>query len=116
MQGVSVMDIILIQRHILGVVRLSSPYKMIAADVNRSGSITTLDIIQMQRLILGVVNGFPGNTSWRFIPASYVFPNPEHPWLEAFPEGLDYTCNQGSLQTFNFIAVKIGDVNGSSLL
>jgi hypothetical protein len=116
MQGVSVMDIILIQRHILGVVRLSSPYKMIAADVNRSGTITTLDIIQMQRLILGVVSGFPGNTSWRFIPQSYVFPDPEHPWLEVFPEGLDYTCNQGTQFILNFIALKIGDVNGSSLL
>lgn len=116
LQGVSVMDIILIQRHILGVVRLNSPYKMIAADVNRSGTITTLDIIQMQRLILGVVNGFPGNTSWRFIPASYVFPDPEHPWLEAFPEGLDYTCNQGTQPALHFIALKIGDVNGSSLL
>jgi hypothetical protein len=113
--GVSVMDIVWIQRHILGVMSLSSPYSTIAADVNRSGTITILDIIHIQRLILGVVDGFPGNTSWRFIPQAYVFPNAGNPWQEEFPEFIDWVCDQGNQQEGHFVAIKVGDVNGSAV-
>ena len=37
---------------------LDSPYKRIAADANRTGSITTLDMIQIQQLILGEILEF----------------------------------------------------------
>jgi len=50
--GVSVLDAILIQRHILSVAPLNSPYKRIAADVNQSGNISLMDVIILRRLIL----------------------------------------------------------------
>ena len=46
LNGVSTFDLVLISKHILGVQPLDTPYKMIAADVNNSKSITTLDLIQ----------------------------------------------------------------------
>ncbi|RME94857.1 MAG: hypothetical protein D6772_13995, partial [Bacteroidetes bacterium] len=49
--GVTTFDLILVSKHVLGVQPLDSPYKLIAADVNRSGSITTLDVIQMRKII-----------------------------------------------------------------
>jgi hypothetical protein len=106
---------VLIQRHILGVQPLGSPYKMIAADVNNSRTITTLDVIQLRRLILAIDTEFANNTSWRFIPSSYVFPVPTNPWFESFPEVINVNDLSGDELNRNFIGVKIGDVNGSAV-
>lgn len=59
LEGVTTMDIILIQKHILGIKSLDSPYKIIAADVNNSQSITASDIAEIRKLILGVIESFP---------------------------------------------------------
>jgi len=111
--GLSVWDLILIQRHILGIQPLGSPYKMIAADVNRDKQITNLDRIQIQQLIFGMGGTFPNNTSWRFIPSDYIFPNPINPWLEVFPESKTIAGSSTGYWP-DFIAVKVGDVNGSA--
>ncbi|MFN5090478.1 MAG: hypothetical protein ACK5F6_10790, partial [Bacteroidota bacterium] len=85
LNGVSTYDLILISKHILGNQPLTSPYKMIAADVNNSKSITTLDMIQLRKLILNIEPSFPSNQSWRFVDASYTFPNASNPWVASFP-------------------------------
>jgi hypothetical protein len=46
LNGVTTYDLVLISKHILGLEPLDSPYKMIAADANKSGSITTFDIVE----------------------------------------------------------------------
>jgi hypothetical protein len=115
LNGVSTFDLVLIQRHILGVQPLGSPYKMIAADVNNSRTITTLDVIQLRRLILAIDTELASNTSWRFIPASYVFPVPTNPWFESFPEVINVNDLSGDELNQNFIGVKIGDVNGTAV-
>lgn len=112
LNGVSTFDLLLINKHILGVEPFDSPYKRIAADVNNSQSITTLDMILLRRLILGLDVGFPGQASWRFIPADYVFSDPENPWQEDFPEQITIQgLPANGLAGQDFIAVKIGDVN-----
>jgi hypothetical protein len=115
LNGVSTFDLVLISKHILGVDPLTSPYQMIAADVNNSGNISTLDLIQLRKLILSIDTEFSNNTSWRFVEAAYQFPVPANPWVEQFPE----IINQNNLPdagVFNadFVAVKIGDVDGSA--
>ncbi|WP_425421172.1 GEVED domain-containing protein [Phaeodactylibacter xiamenensis] len=113
LNGVSTFDLVLISKHILGVGPLGSPYKRIAADANNSGSITTLDLIQLRKLILSIDTEFANNTSWRFVEASYVFPNPENPWQEAFPEVVNINNLPATgIHGADFIAVKIGDVSG----
>ncbi|MCR9055399.1 MAG: T9SS type A sorting domain-containing protein, partial [bacterium] len=113
LNGVSTFDLVLISKHILGVGPLSTPYQRIAADVNNSGSITTLDLIQLRKLILSISTELPNNTSWRFVEASYVFPNPETPWQEAFPEVVNINNLPATgIHGADFIAVKIGDVSG----
>ncbi len=113
--GVSIADAIPIQRHILGITPISSPYQMIAADVNGSGTITTFDIVFLRRMVLGVINEFPnGVPSWRFIPTDFSFPNPTNPFESGIPD--QYTFVLTDPQTsLNFIAIKMGDVNGSAL-
>jgi len=115
LNGVTTYDLLLINQHILGSVPLNSPYKLIAADANRSGAVTVSDIVEIRKVILHVLDDFPNNNSWRFVDASYTFPNPANPFATVFPE----VCNINDLTTaspnVNFVAVKIGDVNGSAV-
>jgi hypothetical protein len=93
---------------------LNSPYKRIAADANRSGTITTLDMIQIRKLILNIDTQFANNTSWRFVDAAYSFPVATNPWFEAFPELISENNLAGDVLDADFVGVKIGDVNGSA--
>jgi hypothetical protein len=115
LNGVSTFDLVLISKHILGVGPLSTPYQRIAADVNNSGSITTLDLIQLRKLILSIDTEFANNTSWRFVEEAYVFPDPSNPWAEQFPEVININdLPATSITDADFVAVKIGDVNGDA--
>lgn len=114
LNGISTFDIVLITRHILGINLLDSPYKMIAADVNQSGSISVLDIVKMRRLILGLSQEFEESPSWRFVDADYDFPNPTNPWQEVFPEMISADFSVDSSPSLSFIAIKIGDINGTA--
>ncbi|MBK9012748.1 MAG: HYR domain-containing protein [Saprospiraceae bacterium] len=115
LNGVTTFDLVTIRKHILGIDTLDSPYKMIAADINSSGAITTFDLVEIRKLILIINTNFPSNKSWRFVDASYVFPDPMNPFSAPFPESIivnDVTNDQLNL---NFIGIKIGDVNNSAI-
>lgn len=115
LNGVSTFDLVLVSKHILGQQRLDSPYKQIAADVNNSGSVTTLDMISMRKMILGVDNRFPnGNTSWRFVDAYYVFPDPEDAFAAPFPEAININNFSRDEMDADFVAIKVGDVDNSA--
>ncbi|MBV6440188.1 MAG: Ycf48-like protein [Saprospiraceae bacterium] len=114
LNGVSTYDLVLISKHILGIETLGSPYKMIAADANKSNSITTFDIVAIRKVILGIDTAFAGNTSWRFIPVDFLFPNPVNPFETFFPESRDVSLQDTPLSGLDFTAVKVGDVNGSA--
>lgn len=111
LNGVSTLDLVMIQRHILGIQRLDSPYKLIAADINSSADISAIDLIELRKLILGIYDELPNNHSWRFVPESYVFSDPENPW--PFDEQIDINDIDQAIMDANFMGVKIGDVNGS---
>jgi len=113
LNGITTMDLILMGQHLLEFQTLDSPYKMIAADINRSGSITALDMIELRRLILLITDDYTNNTSWRFVDADYIFPNPENPFASTFPEERNIN-NLAQGEIADFIAVKIGDLNGSA--
>lgn len=112
--GVSTFDLIIIQQHLLGIAALNSPYKRIAADVNKTNSITTLDMIQIQKLILGEIQEFNNNTSWRFVDRNFVFPVPSNPWFSSFPETISINNLDDDVMFNDFVAIKVGDVNNSA--
>jgi hypothetical protein len=115
LNGVTSFDLTLISKHILGIEALDSPYKMIAADVNQDGKITTFDIVILRKLILGITNELPNGKSWRFLPDNYVFPNPQNPFMPAFPEQIEVPNTADPVPSdFRFKGVKIGDVNLSA--
>ncbi|MCB0520420.1 MAG: T9SS type A sorting domain-containing protein [Lewinellaceae bacterium] len=112
--GVTTFDLVILSRHILGIQVLSSPYKIIAADVNNTGTVTTSDIVELRRLILGIYDEFPNNHSWRFVAKGYVFPNPSNPFTPPFPEAVNVANLSQDVLDANFYAVKIGDLNNSA--
>jgi hypothetical protein len=114
LNGVTTFDLVLISKHILATQLLDSPYKMIAADANKSNSITTFDLVQLRKLILLIDSELPNNTSWRFVDKNYGFPNPQNPWAEVFPEVANYNNVAANQLGANFVAVKVGDVNGNA--
>jgi hypothetical protein len=112
--GLSTYDIILISNHILGVAPLDSPYKIIAADVNNSGSVSTIDIIQLRQVILSIELEFPNSPSWRFVPKDHIFEDPQNPWLTPLPSSLNYNDLSSSQLDQDFVAIKIGDIDLSA--
>ncbi|MCZ2100658.1 MAG: T9SS type A sorting domain-containing protein [Chitinophagales bacterium] len=111
LNGVSTFDLVMIQRHILGIEALASPYKQVAADANRDGKITASDLSDIRKLILGVNDNFTNNTSWRFIDKNYQFADKSNAQGEAFPEVYHIDRLNTDMKT-DFIAVKTGDVSG----
>ncbi|MDX1913138.1 MAG: hypothetical protein SFV22_16710 [Saprospiraceae bacterium] len=111
--GVSTYDLVLISRHILGAEPFDSPYKIIAGDANRSGSLTNFDILELRKLILGIYQILPNAPSWRFVDKNFQFPNPYNPFQTPFPETIERTNWLGYPSYFDFIGIKVGDVNNS---
>jgi hypothetical protein len=107
--GVSTLDLVAVQKHLLGIQELASPYKLIAADANNSESVSALDLVEIRKLILGLYIEFPKNTSWRFVDRKFEFDNPQHPW--PFDEKI--VSHSGMTMQEDFVGVKVGDVNGT---
>lgn len=113
--GVSTLDLVLIQRHILGIDKLNSPYKLIAADASNDAKITANDLVALRKVILGLSTAFPNNQkSWRFLDAAQTFANPASPF--PFSEIIKLDNINSDMFNQDFYAVKIGDVNGSIVL
>ncbi len=113
--GVTANDLFLIQRHILQIQLLDSPYKMISADADASGSINGNDLYQLQRLILLQIPAIDGNTSWRFVPKEYPFNDPSNPFTLPFSEEINYSNLSTDINDADFYACKIGDIDLSAI-
>lgn len=100
--GISTLDLIKIQKHLLDIEQLSSPYKMIAADANNNSDISAADLLELRKVILRITSVLPNNTSWRFVPSTHVFSDTLNPW--PFP-------SSSNLDDLDFIGIKVGDVN-----
>jgi hypothetical protein len=106
--GVSTIDLALIQSHILQRTPFNAAYKLIAADANNSLSVTTVDIVQLRRLILGTDTTLPNNRIWAFVDGDQTFATPSN----AFPFNATRTLTNHSTDiTHRFRGIKIGDVN-----
>ncbi len=112
--GVALIDLVLLQRHMLFIDTLDSPYKYFAADINRSRSLSPSDLVLLQRFLLFLDNDFANNTSWRFIPSDFTFLNPSNPLVIHPPDSIIYSDLNGDQANTDFIGVKIGDVNSNA--
>lgn len=109
--GVNTLDIVFIQRHILKLDKITSPYKLIASDINNDGRINAADLLQLRKLILGIYKEFPKNTSWKYIDAQQEFADRQKPFPHA--EQMSMMLEKDYMAA-DFVAVKIGDVDNSA--
>jgi len=114
LEGVSTIDILFMQKHILGLQALETPYKKIAADVNNDCKVNGSDIIQVRKLLLGYYanDELPLNSSWRFINDSETLDPINQPC--DFSEEINVENLTNNSINNDFVAVKVGDVNGST--
>ena len=110
LNGVSTLDIVLIQRHILGTRDFTNPEQIIAADVNSDQQVSSIDLLELRKLILGIYEKLPQNDSWRLMPVeeNLVLTNP---W--PFLETRQILSIRSHHTDEDFKAIKIGDVNNS---
>ncbi len=110
LDGVNTLDYLETFNHILGKKALDSPYKILAADVNQSQSLTTADLIQLRKLILHITDRFENSNSWKFLPESAIFNNPNDPFQDSISESIKLTNIQND-EIVGFTGIKMGDVN-----
>jgi hypothetical protein len=109
-EGISTFDLVLMAQHVLQINELTSPYQLLAADVNSNGSIDIFDMVELRQLILFQIQEFSNADSWIFIPKDYEFQNPASPFNEDIPLFIDVDIQQDVVAA-DFIAVKIGDLD-----
>ena len=107
LNGLTAADATAIQQHVANAVLLTNPYKIVAADVNHSNTVTSLDASLINQALLGNQSALAQiKSSWRFAPAAYVMNNP--PW--GFPEKIVLTNVSGNQTGKDFYGFKTGDV------
>ena len=109
-EGITTLDIVLLQRHLLGIKKIKSPYKLMAGDANNDDKITASDILALRKLILGSKKRFK-NHSWVGLPTGMNLQG-----VNPFDDNI--LINTLSLSDFvntiDFDAIKIGDINQSA--
>ena len=118
--GVTTADIAFIRKQVLTNDFFTSPYKIIAADANNSGTVTTADIAFTRRVVLNNTNTFPITTNpsiiygrlWEFVNSDQTFSGPPYNPFP-FTKVRTYSNISSNQTNQDFIGVKIGDVNGN---
>ena len=115
--GVGEEDFNAIFNHLEGNILFNSPYEYIAADVDMDGLITLDDWLAVLDLSAGFISEFPNNTpSWRFVDASYDFGADITSTLsQDFPEIRTVNNLSNDISSVDFIAVKVGDLDGTAI-
>jgi Pregnancy-associated plasma protein-A len=135
--GVTTADLLAISKHLLNITPFVSPFQLIAADANNSGSVTTFDIVKIRKVILGIHQDFSPVGNWRFIP-KYCFDDPtfllafnpinpfaaiwhspnginrEYLGVNSFMDKVDFNLSNPDYlktTTWSFNGMKTGDVN-----
>ena len=113
-EGVSTIDIVKISKHVLNVDLLDTPYKILAADVNNSGTITTLDIVGVRKIVLRAATEFQNKKVWAFVPADFQF-NISDIWANPIPDKATISKFDTD-KTIDIVAYKMGDVDNSFVI
>ncbi|MDA9774152.1 T9SS type A sorting domain-containing protein [Saprospiraceae bacterium] len=101
LNGVDDIDLLIIREGILSINPLIGE-QMLAADVNKNGSVTSLDLILIEKAMLGE---FAFNESWIFVDGDYEFPD------NVFPSNYNEYITLGSESNYEFVGIKVGDVD-----
>jgi hypothetical protein len=95
--GLNAIDLVLIQKHLLGKDPFQFPWQFIAADATNNVGLAVGDILLLLKLLLGKVQSLPSSPSWRFDPPQLMVSN----------------IPPGEPVEVQIMAIKIGDLNNT---
>jgi hypothetical protein len=110
--GLNTADLILIQKHLLGIKPLVDPAHFIAADADRNGKINVLDLLILKKLLLGIIDEFPSNTSWRF---GFANKGTDFTDVAMFNEQFEIEVLGKDTTQLDVLAIKTGDLTRDPL-
>ena len=115
LDGLTTGDVLAIAGHLTGGTSLDMIDSWLAADVNRSGSISIADLVSLRRSILQQISGMKAGF-WRMMPALDELDLPLGDSLQGQFWGGYYQLDHilGSISDLDFKAVKAGDVDRTS--
>ncbi|HHH54432.1 MAG TPA: T9SS type A sorting domain-containing protein, partial [Bacteroidetes bacterium] len=112
--GLTTLDLVIIQKHILGIKKTDDICKYASMDVNGDGRVSAADILVARKMILG---SLPAVTNWNFLDEQYVNDNPNishFDLTDAYTKDISVT-NGITQDNTDFTGVRRGDVNFSAL-
>jgi len=112
-EGVSVKDILILIRHLLGIKALESTEMKIAADFTANGFLSVRDVSEIRKLILGRFSDNPHHDSWIFWHETSDFSQDSSGIL--IPDlitNIPLMDAVDSVLSGNFEGVKLGDISG----
>ena len=112
--GLTTFDLLQVQKHILNKENLKSPFKMLSADVNNSGNISTSDLILIKRALLGIITNFEKVPIWQFVPFENGFIDLSNPLKGLNLSAFSIVNLKGQVLDKDFIGIKSGDINNSA--
>lgn len=110
LNGIDTDDRVLIQQHLVGMVGLNQ-WQKFAADVNKSGLMTSLDAYTVQAAILGNADGrsIVGGW-WTFCPADYTAAQTDGFYVPVYPTSKEVQALT-DVGEIDFVAFRRGDAN-----
>lgn len=113
--GVTTLDVYLIQQHLMSNPLITDPYKKVAADVNRTGFITAQDANILNAALMGDPSALAVfNVYWRFVPTAFTMPVTAPNVVATFPDNITVNVSGSDITGQDFYGIKIGDVNGTA--
>ncbi|MEM6395961.1 MAG: SdrD B-like domain-containing protein [Bacteroidota bacterium] len=110
--AVTTFDILIINRHILGIAEMESPYQHVIADVNMDNVINVIDVVNIRQVIMGIRSTYLSGPTWRFADQDYEFSANASDWLtEVFPEVYNANDLEGDVLSADFYALEMGNVS-----
>lgn len=114
LNGVSAVDLFLIQKHILGMEYFDNPYAKIAGNTNGSGSLTAIDMVGLMKVLLGISANFSDGKTWIVLPADIDFGPPTNNPPVILDDTILLSDILDGTRVPNWLAIKKGDVNGNA--
>ncbi len=116
MNGITLVDVLILRRHLNRQQSLDNPFKYVAADINGDGRLTTADEQLLLLEMMGLVEDMSTVDTWRFVPSTHDFPIVKD--FETRGELFDYPQEVMidplvERETIDFTGIRIGDLNNS---
>ncbi len=105
--GMNVLDVLLMQKHITGLQTIDDPLLQIAADPNNDGEVDINDVNNMISVLLEYKNGFGSRDPWVFVDDAMNYVSTDYKTIRI------NSSTSNPLENLLIRGVKLGDVNNS---